>query len=72
MDNGEPIEFYATVEKVQTMQRDGAIRVYLDLPETALLEMARLVECKIRGVVVDFVAMPRPEKNRGKHKKTHV
>ena len=55
----EPIEFHATVEKVQTMASDGAIRVYLDLPETALMEMARLVECKIKGVLVDVVARPR-------------
>ena len=57
----EPIEFHATVEKVQTMASDGAIRVYLDLPETALMEMARLVECKVRGQVVDFTAVPREQ-----------
>lgn len=54
----EPIEFSATVEKVQTMT-DGGIRVYLDLPETALLEMARLVECRIKGVALHIMAIPR-------------
>jgi len=61
MTDDEPIEFIATVEKVQTMAGDGAIRVYLDLPETALMEMARLVECKVRGQVIDFTALPRKQ-----------
>ena len=68
----EPIKFTCTIEKVQTMQKDGAIRVYLDLPETALLEMARLVECKVRGQAVGIVATPILEELIGKTRKSYV
>jgi hypothetical protein len=47
--------FVATVEKVQTMQ-DGAIRLTLDLPETAISEMAALAECRRQGMVLRFEA----------------
>lgn len=58
----EPIRFQATVEKVQQMPRDNAIRIWLDLPETALLEMARLAECRVIGQALDVVATPmKPE-----------
>ena len=59
MDKTEPIEFVCTVEKVQTMAKDNTIRVWLDLPESALFQMARLVECNVRGQVLDVMAMPR-------------
>ena len=39
----EPIAFHATVYKVQTLA-DGGVRVYLDLPETAIMQMAQLAE----------------------------
>jgi len=68
----EPIRFFATVEKVQQMPRDNAIRVWLDLPETALLEMARFAECKLLGQVLDVVATPRVEESVEKSKKSYV
>jgi len=39
------ITFQATVYKVQTLT-DGGLRIYLDLPETAIVEAAALMECK--------------------------
>ena len=54
----EPICFVATVEKVQTMANTNQVRVWLDLPETALYEMARLAECKVRSQVLNVVATP--------------
>lgn len=38
---------------------DGGIRVYLDLPETAVVEMAELAAYKINGMVLDVVVTPR-------------
>ena len=51
-------QFWAIIGKVQTMA-DGGIRVYLDLPETALVEMAELAAYQINAVVVDVVITPR-------------
>ena len=51
----EPIAFHATVYKVQTLA-DGGVRVYLDLPETAIMQMAQLAECQRFGVVLDVAA----------------
>ena len=54
---GDTIAFHATVYKVQTLA-DGGVRVYLDLPETAIMQMAQLAECQRFGVVLDVSAMP--------------
>ena len=54
----EPFEFIATVEKVQTLTTTNTIRVWLELPETALLEMARLAESRVRGQVLKILATP--------------
>ncbi|MCP5019885.1 MAG: hypothetical protein GY938_32060 [Ketobacter sp.] len=55
---GKPsIEFEFTVEKVQTMA-DGAIRLTLDMPETAVLQMSQFVECKRVGVAMSGEAVP--------------
>ena len=51
-------QFWAIIGKVQTMA-DGGIRVYLDLPETALVEMAELAAYQINAVVVDVTIEPR-------------
>ena len=51
-------EFWAIVGKVQTMA-DGGIRVYLDLPESALVQMAELAAYQIHATVVDVVIEPR-------------
>jgi hypothetical protein len=56
-------EFWAIVSKVQTMA-DGGIRVYLDLPETAIVQMAELVTYKANGVVLDVTCKPRDENER--------
>ena len=56
---GETIAFHATVYKVQTLA-DGGVRVYLDLPETAIMQMAQLAECQRFGVVLDVEATPKP------------
>jgi len=57
----KPIEFYGTVAKAQTMV-DGGLRVWLDLPETAIMQFAELVACKQHGQVLDFVVTAHPEK----------
>ncbi len=57
-DKGEPIAFHATVYKVQTLA-DGGVRVYLDLPETAIMQMAQLAECQRFGAVLDIEATPQ-------------
>ena len=53
----DTIEFIAEVNKVQTLV-DNGIRLTLDLPEDAILQMAKLVECKRFGVVLKIVATP--------------
>jgi hypothetical protein len=40
-----PIVFKAAVYKVQTLV-DGGLRITLDLPETAIIQAAQLMECK--------------------------
>ena len=56
-------EFWAIVGKVQTMA-DGGIRVYLDLPENAIVQAAELMAYKREGVVLDVVCTPRVENER--------
>ncbi len=51
------IQFQAVVYKVQTTV-DFGIRVTLDLPETAIQEMAALAMCRRLGVVLDISAQP--------------
>ena len=53
----EPIKFYATVEKVQTMT-DYGIRITLDMSEGNTMIMAMLAECKRMGVILDIEATP--------------
>ena len=59
-DNGK-IEFHATVYKVQTLT-DGGVRLALDLPETAIMQMAQLAECQRFGVVLDIEAKPQKDR----------
>ena len=51
----ETIIFNAIVAKLQTLA-DGGIRVTLDLPETAIPEMAMLAEAKRQGIALVFEA----------------
>lgn len=53
--NQPKIKFIAEVYKVQTLV-DGGIRVTLDLPETAIPEMAMLAECHRSGILLEFKA----------------
>lgn len=49
------IRFEAIVAKAQTLA-DGGIRITLDLPETAIPQMAMLIEAKREGVPLTFEA----------------
>lgn len=49
----EPIAFIASVYKVQTLV-DGGIQVTLELPETAIMQAAMLMECKRLGIALDI------------------
>ena len=49
------IKFDAIVYKVQTLS-DGGIRLTLDMPETAIPQMAMLAETKREGVPLEFEA----------------
>lgn len=53
----DAICFLAQIIKLQTMV-DGAIRVTIDLPETAVQTMALLAECKSRGGLIEVAAVP--------------
>lgn len=53
----EAITFMCAVQKVQTLV-DHGVRVTLDLPETAIMQAAMLMECKRMGVVLDVTALP--------------
>ena len=72
----QPIEFWATVAKIQTLA-DGGIRATLDLPESAIMPAAELMACKRMGVVVDVVVTVRPgdepdtDENGRNHTKSH-
>lgn len=52
------IRFEAIVYKVQTLA-DGGIRLTLDMPETAIPQMAMLAETKREGVPLEFTAKVR-------------
>jgi hypothetical protein len=53
----DPIKFLCTVEAVKTTV-DKGIRIYLDLPETAIMQAAMLMECKRMQVALDITALP--------------
>lgn len=53
--NQNAVEFQATVARVQTLS-DGGIRITLDMPETAVMQAAQLMECKRFGVVLKVKA----------------
>jgi len=54
------IKFQAAVYKLQTLV-DGGIRLTLDLPETAIPQMAMLAECKRDGIPLVFTATPNED-----------
>lgn len=64
------IVFDASVYKVQTLV-DGGVRVTLDLPETAIPQMAMLAECQRQGMYLKFVVTAEePEPTNGEPKPT--
>lgn len=73
----ERIEFYATVDKVQTMA-DGSFRVYLGLPETAIVQVAELMACHVHAQVLDFTVTAHGETRQNandrqtEHRKIHI
>ena len=71
----KPTEFWAIIGKVQTMAGDNGIRITLDLPETAIVQMVELAAYQINAVVVDVVITPRQENeptNPGDSRKLHI
>jgi len=57
MTDDNTIRFQATVYKVQTLV-DGSVRITLDLPESAIPQMAQLAECQRWGAVLSVEAKP--------------
>ena len=53
MSETSVIRFEAIVNSVKTLSSDNTIRVVLDLPETAIPQMAMLAETKVDGIVLD-------------------
>jgi len=64
MSDETVIRFRAGVYKVQTLI-DGGLRVTLDLPETAISEATKLMECKRGGAVLEVAAVPITESGWG-------
>lgn len=56
----EKILFVAQIARIQTMT-DGSLRVTLDLPESAIMPVAQLMECKRAGAILEVTAEPRIE-----------
>ena len=54
----EPIKCQAVVYKVQTLT-DHGIRISLDLPETAIMQMAMFAECQRMQVLLDVQCTPQ-------------
>ena len=70
----KPIEFWAVVNKVQTLA-DGGIRVALDLSEQFVIQMAELAACKIHGQVLDVSLTEHGLDSDGadeRHRKIHI
>ncbi len=65
----EPIVFIATVYKVQSLASDNGIRLILDLPEDAVLEMAQLATCQRFGQALSVMCTPVNQVLSGKGKK---
>ena len=60
-------KFWAIVGKVQTMA-DGGIRLYLDLPEDAIMQAAELMTYKHEAVVLDVTCTPRAQEENESEK----
>ncbi len=53
----DPIKQTASVNKIQTLA-DGGLRWTFDVPETAVLASAHLMEIKRNGVAVEMTLVP--------------
>lgn len=53
----EVIRFVAEIYKVQTLV-DGGLRLTLDLPETAVDVVTKMIECKRQGGLLEVAAVP--------------
>lgn len=62
------ITFPAQVVKVQTLA-DGGLRLTLDLPETAILAAAHLMECKRVGAAGEVTYRTSDDGNRNETRK---
>lgn len=58
------IIFDAVVARVQTLA-DGGIRVTLDLPESAVMQAAQMMECKRFGAVLEVTATAKVNTKNG-------
>ena len=65
----DPIKFYASVQKVQTLA-DGGLRFTFDAPESAIMPAAELMACKVDGHVVDVAVTVRDSDDTGKERKS--
>ena len=52
-----PITFTAAVSKGYTLV-DGGLRVTFDLPETAIMQFAEMIECKRLGMALQVTCVP--------------
>ena len=57
MNEDKVIKFKAQVSQVRTLA-DGGLRVVLDLPETALQQVAELMRTKQAGAILEIIAIP--------------
>lgn len=64
------IKFQASVYKVQTLS-DGGLRVALDLPETAIPQMAMLAECQRQRIYLDVICVEAKSSITNGRAKTH-
>ena len=62
MSETNVISFEAIVNSVKTLSSDNTIRVVLDLPETAIPQMAMLAETKREGIPLEFTAKVKPDR----------
>lgn len=58
------IAFPASVAQVKTMA-DGSLRFTFDVPETAIMQAAQLMECKRWGVMLLVECIPGDLINKG-------
>ena len=65
--------FYCSIDKVQTMA-DGSFRVYLGLPETAIVQASEMMAYHVHGTVLDVAMTPRQNDDgeQSERRKIHI